>query len=84
MNRHMAVHAHELDVVELRHPAGRWPAGTLGTVVDEGPYRALVEVDEDTLRASGVSSEEWLTAGIIDVPYTDLAVREPAAKTAAR
>lgn len=36
-----------LEVVELRVDAGRWPAGTAGTVVEADPSRALVEISDD-------------------------------------
>ena len=37
----------ENDVVELRHPAGRWPAGTSGTVVSERGDAMLVEISDE-------------------------------------
>lgn len=36
-----------LDVVELLTEAGRWPAGTVGTVVEADDAVALVEVSDD-------------------------------------
>ncbi len=36
-----------LDVVELRVDSGRWPAGTIGTVVEADAERALIEVSDD-------------------------------------
>lgn len=36
-----------LDVVELLADSGRWPAGTIGTVVEADAERALVEVSDD-------------------------------------
>ena len=36
-----------LDVVELVVDSGRWPAGTVGTVVEADPQRALVEISDD-------------------------------------
>lgn len=36
-----------LDVVELVVDSGRWPAGTVGTVVEADPERALVEISDD-------------------------------------
>jgi hypothetical protein len=44
----MAASRHEvLDVVELLVDSGRWPAGTIGTVVEADPERALVEISDD-------------------------------------
>ena len=42
-NRQHAV----LDVVALLAESGRWPAGTLGTVVETDDERVLVEIDDD-------------------------------------
>jgi hypothetical protein len=36
-----------LDVVELLVESGRWPAGTVGTVVEADAGRALVEISDD-------------------------------------
>ena len=36
-----------LDVVELRVDSGRWPAGTIGTVVEANDELALVEISDD-------------------------------------
>ena len=36
-----------LDVVELVADYGRWPAGTIGTVVEADAERALVEISDD-------------------------------------
>ncbi len=36
-----------LDVVELRVESGRWPAGTIGTVVEADASQALVEISDD-------------------------------------
>jgi hypothetical protein len=35
------------DVVEFLTDSGRWPAGTLGTVVEADDQRALVEISDD-------------------------------------
>lgn len=35
------------EVVELLAASGRWPAGTVGTVVEVDDTNALVEVDDD-------------------------------------
>jgi hypothetical protein len=37
----------ELDVVELTADPGRWPAGTIGTVVEVFPSSALVEIADE-------------------------------------
>jgi hypothetical protein len=36
-----------LDVVELVADSGRWPAGTIGTVVEADADKALVEITDD-------------------------------------
>ena len=36
-----------LDVVELLAGAGRWPAGTVGTIVEADADTALVEISDD-------------------------------------
>jgi len=36
-----------LDVVELTVESGRWPAGTVGTVVEADADRVLVEISDD-------------------------------------
>ncbi len=36
-----------LDVVELLVDSGRWPAGTVGTVVEADAEQALVEISDD-------------------------------------
>ncbi len=36
-----------LDVVELLADSGRWPAGTVGTVVEADAEQALVEISDD-------------------------------------
>jgi len=36
-----------LDVVELLVDSGRWPAGTIGTVVEADDELALVEISDD-------------------------------------
>ena len=36
-----------LDVVELLADSGRWPAGTVGTVVEADADKALVEISDD-------------------------------------
>lgn len=36
-----------LDVVELRVESGRWPAGTIGTVVEADADQVLVEISDD-------------------------------------
>jgi hypothetical protein len=44
----MAAKQHQiLDVVELRVDSGRWPAGTVGTVVEADDAEALVEISDD-------------------------------------
>lgn len=36
-----------LDIVELLADSGRWPAGTVGTVVEADADQALVEISDD-------------------------------------
>jgi hypothetical protein len=44
----MAIVRHTaLEVVELRTQSGRWPAGTVGTVVEASDTAALVEIADD-------------------------------------
>ena len=38
---------HPLDVVELIADSGRWPAGTVGTVLEADDQSALVEISDD-------------------------------------
>jgi hypothetical protein len=38
---------HLLDIVELRVESGRWPAGTVGTVVEADEHQALVEISDE-------------------------------------
>jgi hypothetical protein len=44
----MAAIPHQiLDVVEFKVDSGRWPAGTIGTVVEADADQALVEISDD-------------------------------------
>lgn len=44
----MAAVPHQiLDVVEFKVDSGRWPAGTIGTVVEADADQALVEISDD-------------------------------------
>jgi hypothetical protein len=36
-----------LDVVELLVDSGRWPAGTIGTVVEADSEQAMIEISDD-------------------------------------
>lgn len=48
MTVEMALTKHALlDVVQLLADCGRWPAGTIGTVVETDSERALVEISDD-------------------------------------
>jgi hypothetical protein len=38
---------HTLDVVELTAASGRWPAGTVGTVVEHHEQTLLVEIGDE-------------------------------------
>jgi hypothetical protein len=47
-NSNVAAVAHQiLDVVEFKVDSGRWPAGTIGTVVEADADQALVEISDD-------------------------------------
>lgn len=76
----MVRRAHELDVVALRKPVGRFPAGTSGTVVSEDPESALVEIVTDAQTTGGFPTRDLLD-DLIDVPYEDLDVLRPARAT---
>ena len=59
--------AHEYDIVELLHPLGGWPVGTLGAVVAEYPHSALIEIaDEDESRD--------MLDDLVSAPYDQLQV----------
>jgi hypothetical protein len=53
---------HEHDFVALRQPAGRWPAGTTGTVVSEHGEQKLIEV----------SDHQGVMLDLISQPESDL------------
>lgn len=76
----MARRAHELDVVSLRKPVGRFPAGTSGTVVAEDPESALVEIATDDQTTDGFPTRDLLD-DLVDVPYENLEVLRPARTT---
>lgn len=76
----MARKAHELDVITLRKPIGRFPAGTSGTVISGDPESALVEIVTDTQTTSGFPTRDLLD-DLVDVPYEDLEVLHPARQT---
>jgi hypothetical protein len=61
----MAVAHQILDVVELKVDSGRWPAGTIGTVVEATPDQALVEISDD--RGHGLD--------FVSLPHDALAAR---------
>lgn len=66
-NHRMAAAAHQiLDVVELKVYSGRWPAGTIGTVVETDSNRALVEISDD--RGHGLD--------FVSVPHDSLAAHQ--------
>jgi len=54
-----------LEVVELLVDSGRWPAGTIGTVVEADDELALVEISDDRGHA----------LDFISVPHHALATR---------
>jgi len=63
----------ELEVVELRTDAGRWPAGTVGTVLEAGDGAALIEIADDRGHA----------IDFVSVPYDALASADAGATRAA-
>jgi hypothetical protein len=64
-NSNMSAIPHQLlDIVELKVDSGRWPAGTVGTVVEADPKKALVEISDD--RGHGLD--------FISVPHDALAI----------
>ena len=54
-----------LDVVELLADSGRWPAATVGTVVEADDEKALVEISDD----------RGLALDFISVPHRALGSR---------
>jgi len=64
----------EHEVVELLTDVGRWPAGTVGTVVDANDTTALVEVSDD--RGHGLD--------FLSVPQTALAAADSGVSQASR
>jgi hypothetical protein len=54
-----------LDIVKLLADSGRWPAGTVGTVVEADDEKALVEISDD--RGHGLD--------FISVPHRALGAR---------
>jgi hypothetical protein len=66
-NSNMSTVPHQLlDVVELRVDSGRWPAGTVGTVVEADAEKALVEISDD--RGHGLD--------FVSVPHDALATHD--------
>jgi hypothetical protein len=62
-----------LDVVELLTESGRWPAGTLGTVVEADDERVLVEIGDE--RGHGLD--------FISLPHEAVAPKPAASSRAA-
>ena len=62
----MSEHRHAvLDVVKLRVDSGRWPAGTVATVIEADEDQALIEISDDRGHA----------LDFISVPHDALAPR---------
>lgn len=57
-----------LDVVELRAESGRWPVGTVGTILEVAADGALVEIADD----------RGHTLDLLTLPGSVLAVPTPA------
>src|SRR5581483_8377881 len=64
-NQPMAAQHNILDVVELLVDSGRWPAGTIGTVVEADERLALVEI----------SDERGHALDFVSLPHDALATR---------
>jgi hypothetical protein len=60
-----------LEVVELRVDSGRWPAGTIGTVVEALDQGAIVEIADD----------RGHTLDMLSLPYVALQLWRPAEQT---
>jgi len=60
----------ELDVVELRAESGRWPAGTVGTVVQASDAVALIEIADDRGHAIDFVSVPHDALASVDVDAT--------------
>lgn len=61
---------HELDVVELTAASGRWPAGTVGTVVERRDDVVLVEVDDERGHSLDFVELPIAAARPVSTPYT--------------
>jgi hypothetical protein len=61
---------HTLDVVELTAGSGRWPAGTVGTVVEMHDRTLLVEVDDERGHALDYVEIPLDLARPVESPYT--------------
>jgi len=66
-NPNMATIPHQMLDVELKVDSGRWPAGTIGTVVETDADNALVEISDD--RGHGL--------GFVSLPHDALATHQP-------
>ena len=53
----------DLDVVELATDVGRWPVGTIGTIVD---------IYDDAAAMVEIVATDGCTLDLLDVPYTGL------------
>ena len=61
---------HELDVVELIAASGRWPAGTVGTVVERRDDLLLVEIDDERGHSLDFVELPAAAARPVETPYT--------------
>lgn len=61
---------HTLDVVELTVASGRWPAGTVGTVVEMHDRTLMVEIDDDRGHALDYVEVPFDAARTVESPYT--------------
>ena len=61
---------HTLDVVELTADSGPWPAGTVGTVVEQHDDILLVEVDDARGHAIDYVEVPAAVARAAELPYT--------------
>lgn len=62
----------ELEVVELLSQSGRWPVGTVGTVIEASDTSALIEIADDRGHA----------IDFVSLPHDELASAEAGATRA--
>jgi hypothetical protein len=70
-------HPELLSIVELRVESGRWPAGTLGAVVEVLDQGALVEISDERGHTLDVLALPHHVLGPIPGPHSTSVVRSP-------